>query len=224
MYVILADGFNTDARIASTAYLDQRSGMYSSLSQYGVYARTTPRNVVFDSDDELNISDNSDDERLNIDWTSGKQVISSRFATVRKPAYYKIRKAGTTRLKLDFDFNDANPYVVNGLGKDVEQLFVRDAEGNLWRAENVSAGQKAALSPVIRQYDEKRSKDELLSNYISTSRWNFNEYSVNVSKKADALRPGSYIVTFSSPGPFVNKGISYAKEKNSFAFLLGRFE
>ena len=161
--------------------------------------------------------------RLSIDWTSGKQVISSRFATVRKPAYYKIRKTGTTRLKLDFDFNDANPFVVNGLGKDVKQLFVRDTEGNLWRAESIAAGQKAALSPVNRQYDKKRSKEAMFGYCISTSRWDFNEYSVNVQKNADALRPGSYIATFSSSGPFVNKGISYAKEQKSFAFLLGQF-
>ncbi len=224
LYVILSEGFKTEARIVSASYLDQRDGAYSSLVKYGVYARTTPRNVIFDSNDELNISDINDDERLIIDWTSGKQTLSARFATVRKPAYYKIRKAGATRLKLDFDFNDANPYVVNGLGKDVNQLCVRDTEGNLWRAENIAAGQKAALSPINRLYDEKRSKDELLSNYISSSRWNFNEYSVNVLKKADELRPGSYIATFSSSGPFVNKGISYAKEKNSFAFLVGRFE
>ena len=223
MYVILADGFNTDARIASGSYLDQRTGMYSSLSQYGVYARTTPRNVVFDSDDELNISDNSDDERLSIDWTSGKQVVSSRFATVRKPAYYKIRKAGTTRLKLDFDFNGDNPYVVNGLGKDVKQLFVCDAQGALWKAENIAAGQKASLSPVDKPDDKNQSKEDMLRYCISTSRWDFNGYSINVPQKANALRPGSYIATFSSSGPFASKGISYAKEKNSFAFLVGRF-
>lgn len=224
LYVILADGFNTDARIASAAYLDQRTGMYSSLSQYGVYARTTPRNVVFDSDDELNISDNSDDERLSIDWTTGKQVVSSRFATVRKPAYYKIRKAGTTRLKLDFDFNGDNPYVVNGLGKDVKQLFVCDAKGALWKAENIAAGQKASLSPVDKPDDKNQSKEDMLRYCISTSRWDFNGYSINVPQKANALRPGSYIATFSSSGPFASKGISYAKEKNSFAFLFGRFE
>ena len=223
LYVILADGFNTDARIASGAYLDQRSGTYSSLSQYGVYARTTPRNVVFDSDDELNISDNSDDERLSIDWTSGKQVVSSRFATVRKPAYYKIRKAGTTRLKLDFDFNGDNPYVVNGLGKDVKQLFVRDAKGSLWKAENIAAGQKASLSPVDKLDDKNQSKEEMLRYCISTSRWDFNEFSINMQKRANSLRPGSYIATFSSSGPFASKGISYAKEKNSFTFLFGQF-
>lgn len=221
LYVILSEGFSTETRIASLAYLDQRSGMFSSLSQYGVYARTTPRNVVFDSDDELNITDEGDDERLNIDWTSGKQVVQSNFTTVRKPAYYKIRKAGTTRLKLDFDFNETNPYVVNGLGKDVKKLFVRDAEGSLWRAENIIAGQKAALTPVNRQYNEKLS-DELTS-CISTLRWDFIERSINMQNKADALRPGSYIATFSSSGPFANKGISYAKEKDSSAFLSGRF-
>lgn len=224
LYVILADGFNTDARIASTAYLDQRSGMYSALSQYGIYARTTPRNVVFDSDDELNISDNSDDERLSIDWTSGKQVVSSRFATVRKPAYYKIRKAGTTRLKLDFDFNEDNPYVVNGLGKDVNKLFVCDAKGSLWKAENIAAGQKAKLSPVDKLDDKNQNKEDILHYCILTSRWDSNEFSINMQKRANALRPGSYFATFSSSGPFASKGISYAKEKNSFAFMVGRFE
>lgn len=223
MYVILADGFNTDVRIASGAYLDQRSGTYSSLIQYGIYARTTPRNVVFDSDDELNISDFNDDDRFNIDWTSGKQVIPSRFAAVRKPAYYKIRKAGTTRLKLDFDFNGENSYVVNGLGKDVKQLFVCDAKGALWKAENIAAGQKATLSPVDKLDDNKQSNEPMFCYCISTLRWDFNEYSVNIPKKANSLCPGCYIAEFSSSGPFANKGVSYAQEKNSYAFLLGRF-
>ena len=222
-YVILSDGFKTEARLASGAYLDQRDGTYASLAKYGVYARTTPRNVVFDSNDELNCSDLNENESLTIDWTSGKQALSSRFATVRKPAYYRIRKTGTTRLKLDFDFNDTNPYIVNGLGKDVKQLYVRDPEGNLWKAESITAGQKAPLTPVVRQYDPKRSNDDLLSNYMSSNRWDFNEYSVNAQKSADVLRPGSYIATFSSSGPFVTKGISYAREQKSFAFLLGRF-
>jgi hypothetical protein len=223
MYVILADGFNTDVRIASGAYLDQRSGTYSSLIQYGIYARTTPRNVVFDSDDELNISDFNDDDRFNIDWTSGKQVIPSRFAAVRKPAYYKIRKAGTTRLKLDFDFNGENSYVVNGLGKDVKQLFVCDAKGALWKAENIAAGQKATLSPVDKLDDNKQNNEPMFCYCISTLRWDFNEYSVNIHKKANSLCPGSYIAEFSSSGPFANNGVSYAQEKNSYAFLLGRF-
>lgn len=223
MYVILADGFNTDVRISAGSYLDQRSGTYSSLIQYGIYARTTPRNVVFDSDDELNISDFSDDDQFNIDWTSGKQVIPSRFAAVRKPAYYKIRKTGTTRLKLDFDFNGENSYVVNGLGKDVKQLFVCDAKGALWKAENIAAGQKATLSPVDKLDDNKQSNEPMFRYCIYTSRWDFNEYSVNIPKKANSLCPGSYIAEFSSSGPFANKGVSYAQEKNSYAFLLGRF-
>ena len=223
LYVILSEGFKTDTRIAAGSYLDQRNGMYSSMIQYGFYARTSSRNAVFDSNDELNImDDNNDDGRLSIDWTSGKQVIHSHFVPVRKPAYYKVRKSGTTRLKLDFDFNAENPYVVNGLGKDVDQLFVRSEDGSLWRAESVKAGQKAQLTSVNQFFDEANKKQPLAyPACIASSTWNFSKSSVtNLSKD---LPPQSYIVTFDSPGPFTNKGISYAKEKESFGFLMGRF-
>ncbi len=223
MYVILSEGFKTDTRIAAGSYLDQRNGMYSSMMQYGFYARTSPRNVVFDSNDELNIvDDNNDNARLSIDWTSGKQVIHSHFVPVRKPAYYKVRKSGTTRLKLDFDFNAENPYVVNGLGKDVDQLFVRSADGSLWRAESIKAGQKAQLTSVNQFFDEANKKQPLAyPACIASSTWSFSKTSVtNLSK---TLPPQCYIATFDSPGPFANKGISHAKEKESFAFLMGRF-
>ncbi|MBR5710508.1 MAG: hypothetical protein IKX40_07105 [Thermoguttaceae bacterium] len=223
LYVILSEGFKTDTRIAVGSYLDQRNGMYSSMIQYAFYARTTPRNVVFDSNDELNImDDNNDNARLSIDWTSGKQIIHSHFVPVRKPAYYKVRKTGTTRLKLDFDFNAENPYVVNGLGKDVDQLFVRSEDGSLWRAESVKAGQKAQLTSVNQYFDEANKKQPFAyPACIASSTWNFSKSSVsNLSK---TLPPQCYIVTFDSPGPFTNKGISYAKEKESFGFLMGRF-
>ena len=223
LYVILSEGFKTDARIAVGSYLDQRNGMYSSMIQYAFYARTTPRNVVFDSNDELNIvDDNNDSARLSVDWTSGKQIIHSHFVPVRKPAYYKVRKTGTTRLKLDFDFNAENPYVVNGLGKDVEQLFVRSEDGSLWRAESVKAGQKAQLTSVNQYFDEANKKQPFAyPACIASSTWNFSKSSAtNLSK---TLPPKCYIVTFDSPGPFTNKGISYAKEKESFGFLMGRF-
>lgn len=223
LYVVLSDGFNTDSRIAVGSYLDQRNGMYSAMMQYGVYARTSPRDIVFDSNEELNIiDDNNDDNRLNIDWTTGKQVIHSNFVSVRKPSYYKIRKAGTTRLKLDFDFNAENPYVVNGLGKDVDQLFVRSADGALWRAENIKAGQKAQLTSVNQFFDEANRKQPLAyPACIASSTWKFSKASVNGISKD--LPPQSYIATFNSSGPFSNNGITYAKEKEPFAFLLGRF-
>lgn len=222
LYVILSDGFKTEMRLCVFDYLDQRDGTYASMTQMGVYARTSPSNVVYDAEDELNITElNIKTDRLNIDWTSGKQIIHSNFAPVRNPAYYKIRKTGTSRLNLDFDFNAAYPYVVNGLGKDIEQLYVRDANGKLWKADNIGAGEKATLT-LSNTFDPTNYKAvSEFQSLISESNWNVVASSLN--KNSGNIPPNCYVATFRSPGPFSNKGISYANEKRTFAYLLGRF-
>lgn len=222
LYVVLSEGFNTETRLCVIDYLDQRDGTYASMTQMGVYARTSPSNVVYDAEDELNIiEDNIKTDRLNIDWTSGKQVIHSNFAPVRNPAYYKIRKTGTTRLNLDFDFNAAYPYVVNGLGKDIEQLYVRGADGTLWKAENIGAGEKATLtfSNTLEETNYKTVSE--FQSLISESNWSVVAFSLK--KSPGNIPPNCYVATFHSPGPFSNKGIPYANEKRTTAFLLGRF-
>ena len=221
LYVTLSEGFKTETRLCVIDYLDQRDGTYASMTQMGVYARTSPSNVTFDAEDELNIIERIKSDRLNIDWTSGKQVIHSTFAPVRNPAYYKIRKTGTSRLNLDFDFKAAYPYVVNGLGKDIELLYVRDADGTLWKAENISAGEKATLT-LSKSLEETNYKTvSEFQSLISEPNWSVVSFSLN--KKPGDIPPNCYVATFRSPGPFSNKGISYAIEKRTSAFLLGRF-
>lgn len=222
LYVIFSEGFKTETRLCVFDYLDQRDGMYASMAQMGVYARTSPSNVVFDAEDELNnIEQNVKSERLNIDWTSGKQVIHSNFAPVRNPAFYKVRKTGTSRLNLDFDFKAAYPYVVNGLGKDVKLLYVRDADGKLWKAENIGAGKKATLT-LSNEIEEANYKTISTFQFlISKSNWNVVASSLN--KSLVYIPPNCYVATFNSTGPFSNKGIPYANEKRTTAFLWGRF-
>ncbi|MBR0237067.1 MAG: hypothetical protein IJQ39_03145 [Thermoguttaceae bacterium] len=221
LYVTLSEGFKTETRLCVIDYLDQRDGTYASMTQMGVYARTSPSNVTFDAEDELNIIERIKSDRLNIDWTSGKQVIHSTFAPVRNPAYYKIRKTGTSRLNLDFDFKAAYPYVVNGLGKDIELLYVRDADGTLWKAENIGAGEKATLtfSNSLEETNYKTVSE--FQSLISEPNWNVTASSLN--KNPGNIPPNCYVAKFRSPGPFSNKGISYAIEKRTTAFLLGRF-
>lgn len=222
LYVTLSEGFKTETRICALDYLDQRDGSYASMMQMGVYARTSPSNIVYDAEDELNIiEDDVNSDRLNVDWTSGKQVIHSNFAPVRNPAYYKIRKTGTSRLNLDFDFNAASPYVVNGLGKDVDLLYVRDADGKLWKAEDIGAGKKATLTLTNSRDDTNYKTVSDFQSLISELNWN--DVATSLNKSSVSIPPNCYMARFHSPGPFSNKGISYANEKRTFGFLLGRF-
>lgn len=232
LYTVLSDGFRTEVRLNSFNYLDQRTGAYSSMTQMGVYARTTPRNVQFDSNDELNISVNDISPKnlsLVIDWTTGKQALSRIFAPVRTPAYYKTRKTGTTRLKLEFDFKAEHPYVLNGLGKDITTLVVRDEKGGLWKAEFIAAGQKTLL--VNLNKNEGNVAGALAYPYLISHRNWVARNNLLVTNAIDRsfsfdndLPNNCYVLFFNSPGPFSSKGIEYAQEKSCASILLGRFK
>lgn len=279
LYVMAADGFQTDIRVCSTTCLDQRNSTASSIAQVGYYARTSPRNLIFDINTELQpftevpyYQRSSEASSNRVELLPGTQVFSSGWVKPRTPTYFRVRKTETTRLKMSFDFNSASPSAVNGLGRDAALLYVRDAQGKLWKAEELKAGQKVLLTPVksgeksaLLYYNNELSANQALlrnrserfivysirplphptpysaasqplaanenlpkadynsrfQSYFLRSDWY--EQTNLANNDLSQLSNNSYVVLMKNAGPFIEKGISYAREKDCQTVIYGLY-
>ena len=84
-----------------------------------------------------------------IDW-SRDQHLRRGWMSARIPAHFRLRRGEARRLErlpLSRD-NDGSVHVTNQLGASIKKLWLVDDKGTLYTAEDVTVGQRAALSPT----------------------------------------------------------------------------
>jgi hypothetical protein len=149
-YSLLREGITPTVRISGLTILNQTSHHAETIGAEGIYCPLTPGGGLhFDGETEatplVNVDYSSGTAR-EIDW-SQSQHFTRGWAAARVPAFFHLRKSETRRERLQVENRDGHLDVLNGLGAPIKSLWYADSAMNIYVAQDVAAGESAALSP-----------------------------------------------------------------------------
>lgn len=153
VYSLLREGITPDTRICGLTVLDQVTHHAATFGGESFYCPLTPGGgLKFDYETEVTPLINVQMMRgggasRDLDW-SQSQHLTSGWVSARVPAYFHLRRSGTSRERIELSNENGTLQIVNGLGAPVRSLWLADANMNLYQANNVPAGQKTGLIPA----------------------------------------------------------------------------
>jgi hypothetical protein len=226
IYALLSEGITPHARTFAVTLLDQSSHHAVSLGVHGYYAPLTPGNGLwFDADTCITPQveggyyyGSSSGQVRSIDETHG-QHLTTGWVVARVPAHLAVRKSETRHERLDVSFaGDGTPTVVNGLGSDITNLTLVDAQNRTWSTQNLTAGQTAAMTPT-NSVNASGDNTPALTKII-TNDWNAVQHLTKAP--TDYLAPGAYLAELAG-SPFLEPGIEGLKEHRTECVVVGYY-
>lgn len=218
VYSFLSEGIKATTRMQSVTLLDQTTHRATSLALMGVYSPMTPGSGLrYDMETEVTSSreeNYSSGTAKSIDLTED-QFLRSGWVNARVPFHAAIRKSQTRRERLDITRNpDGTIKVLNGLGEDIINLTLMDANGNVYKAKNLDAGKQTTLTKSAGPVAPAKTFDS-----IFTSDWVSIPEICN-NPKINYLKPNMYLAELKD-SPFVEKGLKKPGKLTSTAFVFG---
>jgi hypothetical protein len=145
-FMLLFEGWQGHLRTEGVTILDEKSQRAASIGWTGFYAPLTPGDGLhFRRDTEAVWQKVENDWRNNgasctVDW-SRDQHFASGWVSARVPSHFKLRKSEHREERLAISRRpDGSLAVVNAFGADIRQLWVADARGQVYTAEEVTVG------------------------------------------------------------------------------------
>lgn len=226
IYALLSEGITPHARTFAVTLLDQQSRHAVSLGVHGYYAPLTPGNGLwFDADTCITPQvetgyyyGSGSGQVRSIDQTHG-QHLTTGWVAARVPAHLAVRKSETRHERLDVSFaDDGTPTVVNGLGSDITNLTLADAQNRIWTSQNLTAGQSAAMTPTNSVRTSGDNTPALTK--VITADWNAVQHLTKTP--TDYLAPGAYLAELAG-SPFLEPGIEGLKEHRTQCVVVGYY-
>lgn len=258
-YAVLSDGLGVKARIRSFSLLDQQTGRSVSWSRQSYYASLVPsQGLKFPDDavvwplDERPIPHRPGPSRQLI-WEADGQRLKSGYLSSRRLTQLMVIRATKTKARLAVAQPRPGepPQVTNGLEGTIERLFLCDAQGKFFEAEEPLAADKSQALKPIKAEEFHLSINQIIGEhrpefpegydpvaeerrtYSSWNRYYWGRTSnsavletsileTNLAALRDYLTPGTYLaVTKTNPG--VPLGIEKVTEAQSFHVIVGRW-
>ena len=225
VYSLLREGITPDARIVGITVLDQTSHRAATTGGEAFYCPLTPSGGLnFDYDTEatpLVEAGYGSGTSREVDWTLSQHFLRG-WISARVPAHFHVRKPETRRERIQVVNENGQLQIVNSLGANIKTLWFADAKMKLYQANNVVAGQKAALiSSSSTQVAEKLGAGGL---------WHDLGFAARTDSLGDSagkyLLPNSYIAVLEG-NPFLENALgsaSSAKRTKSSAVVFGILE
>ena len=143
--VVFSEGVKKVTSVKSVTILDQRRGEAMTSGIVGLYRTfAPPGGITFSNSTEVTPAiGNMDGLSLGLQ-TYGEQRLTQNWIRPRIPAFYLLRKAASSNVRLVFDWH-GEPTVTNGLGVRIAKLNVVSPEGKTYTVELLEAGQKANM-------------------------------------------------------------------------------
>lgn len=150
-YSLISEGITPTTRTEALTFLDQAAHRATTLARQAFYTPLTPGDGLRYSHDtevtplvDVNNYSGGNSRELEL---SQAQHLTRGWVTARVPAHFALRKSETRRERLQVQrLPDGRVTVLNGLGADIQTLWLRDDKGRLFKGEGLKAGQNAALS------------------------------------------------------------------------------
>jgi hypothetical protein len=208
------EGVTPYTRVAGLTLIDQVNSRATTLGAAALYCPLTPSGGLqygFDTEvtpllgqdyNGFRGRSSSSGAQREVDWTQS-QHLQRGWISARVPAHFYLRKSETRRERLQIETAGNQLTIVNGLGANIKSLWLADQGGRIYHAGEVEAGQKAALTSMMRSAKagpdngpeafEKKMGFAAQMPLASFDPMNF-------------LRPGSYIAELDR-NPFLENGL-----------------
>lgn len=155
-YAALSDGFGVAARARSVTLLDQTSGEAVSWSRVSHYVAMAPDEPATLPEDcslypikpawEASVT-TSAGRRLTV-WNGSEQTLASGCLPSRAPVQHLMVRCRESPARLAFSGEGDTTRVANQLGKPIDFLLARGADGDWRHAEAIEAGGLQSLEPI----------------------------------------------------------------------------
>ena len=228
LYVAFTDGWRPHLRADIVTILDERTQRASSVGWLGYFSPTTSGSGLrFSLDTELSPhfegtggrggrwGRSEEMERwLTIDWTDD-QHLEAGWLTSKVPLHFLVRRSHKQQERLQVRLSDGAFFAVNGLGAELDKLWLADRAGAIHEATEVKAGVEAKLTATALKAANKADtlRQAYADNWLKTSEG-------METTPESYLRPGCYIAV-SSEMPFVEPGVEYAQTKKVRSVVFG---
>jgi hypothetical protein len=221
-FALLGEGVSATSRAQSFTILDESSHRATTIGWTAFYAPIAPREGLhFGYDTELapvtpeawRYRGGGGDRTIDF---SNDQHLDSGWITARVPAYFKFRKSETRRERLTIRRLGDSISVVNGLGADINALWVADRDGKIYSAKEIRAGAETKLGPTGFGIDENKLHLRWL---FTTGNWlGMMDATVGVPQRY--LAPGCYLAALDR-SPFVEEGLKGVETRKGRALVYG---
>ena len=207
-YSLLREGITPNTRITGLTVLDQAGHHATTVGATAFYCPLTPSGGLrFDYETEVtplvHMGYNSGSAR-EVDWTQAQQFRQG-WVSARVPAHFHLRKSESRRERLQVENHAGQLEAVNGLGATIKSLWFAAADGKIYQARNIAAGQKAGLmASGNSRVSEQLGAAELFRDIGFSARTNTLEASVR-----KYLLPGTYVAELEG-NPFVENALGPA--------------
>jgi hypothetical protein len=223
-YSLFREGITPDIHIAGLTVIDQTSHQAATIGGTAFYCPLTPSGgLYFDFETEatplVQIGYGSGFSRV-VDWTQS-QNLQSGWVSARVPAYFHLRKAETRRERIQIVSENGKLQIVNSLGAPIKSLWLADANGKIFQASNVAAGQEASILPTGTQANKQKG----LRAMFADSGFSAKSDPSNLDAETYLL-PDSYVAILDG-NPFIENALgptSRTKHIKSSAVVFGILE
>lgn len=215
-YSFFSEGITPTVRMGGITLLDQERHQATTRGMLGYYCPQKPsEGLFFPADWEVNpITENTytyaaPQTRYHIDWTRGQHVTKGAIEA-RVPSFFYVQNNAIRRERLEVIEENGRPVaVVNGLGADIEELWLRDADNRCYHVNSIRAGQRIDLpKPYSRVTDGYIA---YLRKELTVRQFSDMQEAI-LSDPERYLVPGSYVAKLSS-APFMESGLGDRKVK-----------
>ena len=211
---LLNEGFTPTVRRDVITILDQQTQQSTTVGALGIYAPVAPGNLEFSAHTEVTplLSSRGQDSSSNrgINWTKG-QLFTGKWVASRVPAHFAVRKSESRKERLSVTWESSTPTVVNSLGTDITYLCLADAQGNIFEANHLRAGQRTVLQRVAGK--------QTVIDYLNTNFLLSTDKDTPKSEYPKNLAPGTYLARLDD-SPFMENPIGRGQLK-THAVVLG---
>jgi hypothetical protein len=149
-YSLLREGITPDTRITGLTVIDQAAHRATTFGATAFYCPLTPSGGLhFEYETEatplVNVGYGPGTSR-EVDWTQSQHFLRG-WISARVPAHFHLRKSEIRRERLELETQNGELKIVNGLGATIKSLWFAAADGKIYQAANIPAGQKFTLIP-----------------------------------------------------------------------------
>ena len=212
--VVFSEGVKRTTSVKSMTILDQRRGEAMTSGIVGFYRTfAPPGGLSFSNSTEVTpVIGNMGGLSLGLQ-TYGEQRLTQNWIRPRIPAFFLLRKAAPSNVRLAFDWQ-SEPTVTNGLGVKITQLKVVSPEGKTYTVDLLEPGQKANLVLVHGQtVSEEHTFFQASSSFDSR---------LDRKSLPDQGR-GTYTATIEGVSPFLEQGIDNMNPYTQVNTIFGIF-
>jgi len=154
--------------------------------------------------------------------TFSQQRLTQNWIRPRIPAFFLLRKAAPSNVRLTFDWHNNEPTVTNGLGVKIKDLNVVAPDGKFYTVDVLEPGQKTDLKlepgrTVSDEHTSSRYSDPITLQASSSFDTQLNRASL------PPLGRCTYSATIDGVTPFLEPGIDNMKHHTQLNTIFGIF-